>query len=191
MAIGILAGVPAEETRAGVSFPISAAQARDEASEPGIEAVYRANYDLMRFVAGRKFNVPSDDVRPLIHEVFVAYIQYRDRVRDDRAWLVAATCNACRDYWQARGRRDAGFAEGGIERTAEPADLARRMDLCSVLSDLRPRDREVLRLRFVEGYTPRELAARLATTVPYAKKLVHKSVARARRLVEARAGVHR
>ena len=191
MAIGILADIPAEETRAGVSFPITEAQTRDEARKPGIEAVYRANYDVMRFVAGRKFNVPSDDVRPLIHEVFVSYIEYRARVRNDRAWLVAATCNACRDYWQARGRRDARFAEGGVEHVPEPADLARRVDLHGVLSELRPRDREVLRLRFIEGYTPKELAVRLETTVPYAKKLVHKSVARARRLVEARAGVHR
>jgi RNA polymerase sigma factor (sigma-70 family) len=174
-----------------VSFPTSEAQSTSEAREPGIEAVYRANYDLMRFVAGRKFNVPPDDVRPLIHEVFVAYIQYRHRVRDDRAWLVAATCNACRDYWGARGRRDAGTAGENVESSSEPDDLVQRVDLRGILSELRPRDREVLRLRFVEGYTPKELAIRLDTTIPYAKKLVHKSVARARRLVEARAGVHR
>src|SRR5436305_7537167 len=36
-----------------------------------VEAAYEGTYDLLRFIASRRFRIPECDVRPLIHDVFV------------------------------------------------------------------------------------------------------------------------
>jgi DNA-directed RNA polymerase specialized sigma24 family protein len=63
-------------------------------------AAYNAHYEAMRFIAAQKFGVPQADVRPLIHDVFLAYMRHVAVIGDDRGWLVTATRNACMNYWR-------------------------------------------------------------------------------------------
>ena len=68
-----------------------------------IERVYLEHAPLLRRVAVRKFGIPPADADTLVHDVFAAYIANPGAVRSDlRAYLIAAICNASRNYWRTK-----------------------------------------------------------------------------------------
>jgi RNA polymerase sigma factor (sigma-70 family) len=149
-------------------------------------AAYRAHYDLLRFVAGRKFRVPSEDVRPLVHDVFVAFLRNEAKIgqtaEDERSWLVGATCNACRYYWRKHG--GAGSPPATVDAPIDPLavveEAAQRLLLAGVLRRLPERCRELLVRRYGEGYTPDEIASWQSLTHGSAKNLISKCLLAAR-----------
>ncbi|HEY2091281.1 MAG TPA: sigma-70 family RNA polymerase sigma factor [Thermoanaerobaculia bacterium] len=154
---------------------------------------YEAHYELLEYIAVQKFHVPDADVRPLIHDIFVAYMRNRARIQKPRAWLVGAAFNSCRLYWRERGREDE-MCHGSSETcdvAAAADDVAARVDLGTVLRRLPRQCREVLHLRFFEEYSSEEIARHFATTVGYARKMVHRCVLSARELFTRMARVRR
>lgn len=155
-----------------------------EGTDDSTGDLYRRYYPLLAYLASQRFRVPEDDVKPLVHEVFVSYLRDRSRVTDPRAWLVGATCNRCRFYWRTRGRHTATVSEfDEAEITCDPADVAARVDLAAALRRLSPRCREVLRLRFEEDYSSAALAEHFDTTPDYAKKMVYRCAAEIREML--------
>lgn len=144
-----------------------------------VAAAYHEHYRVLEYVAVQKFRIPEEDVRGLIHEVFVAFIKARQKVYDERAWLVGAMCNHCRLYWRAHGR-DSGALPLGEEGTCDAEDVAKRVDVSTMLRRLPRRCREVLHLRFFEEYSSEEIASHFATTIQYARKMVYRCVCAAR-----------
>jgi RNA polymerase sigma factor (sigma-70 family) len=146
-----------------------------------IAAAYDAHYDVLRFIASQKFNVPAADVRPLLHDVFVSYIRHSAGVSDDRSWLVTTTRNACRNYW-----RDRKPTEPIPETLLDPHQLAddvgARVDVARLLRRLPQRCRMVLWLRYVDGVGPEEIAHRCAASDSpgYGRQLVHRCLRAAR-----------
>lgn len=154
-----------------------------------VGSAYRRNYELLRFLATQRFCVPAEDVRAIIHDVFVSYMRHYPRIRNERAWLVGALSNACREYWIRCERRDvleSLLKDGSSSQRSD--SVTERVDVAAVLAQLSSRCREVLRLRFLEGCSTDELAASLATTANNAKQLVHRCTASARAIATA---VHR
>jgi RNA polymerase sigma factor (sigma-70 family) len=158
-----------------------------------IHEAYEAHYQVLEYIAVQKFHVPDEDVRPLIHDIFVAYIRNRNRVQKPRSWLVGAAFNSCRMYWRERGREDEMCrGEGEVcDLAAAADDVAARVDVGTVLRRLPRQCREVLHLRFYEEYSSAELAHHFATTVGYARKMVHRCVLNARALLARMVGVRR
>ncbi len=152
--------------------PLKAAGAEEHTA-----AVYAGVYRLLEYVAAIRFHVPREDVRPLVHDVFVSYLRNRDRIRDERSWLVAAMYNACRDYLSAKVP-----ASLVSDASIPPDPVAERADLVAVLGQLSSQCRYALRLRFVEGYSTEEAATRLGTNANNVKQIVHRCLARARAL---------
>ncbi len=152
--------------------PLKTASADDQTA-----AVYAGVYRLLEYVATMRFAVPREEVRPLVHDVFVSYLRNRDRIRDDKSWLVAAMYNACRDY-----RRPIGTQSLLPDATAPRDPVAERVDLVAVLAQLSSQCRYALRLRFVEGYSTEEIAVRLGKTANNTKQIIHRCLARARAL---------
>jgi RNA polymerase sigma factor (sigma-70 family) len=144
-----------------------------------VAAAYHEHYRVLEYIAVQKFSVPDEDVRGVIHEVFVAFIKARKKVYDERAWLVGAMCNHCRLYWRAHGR-DAGALPLDEEGECDAEDVVKRIDVSAVLRRLAPRCREVLHLRFFEEYSSEEIATHYATTIQYARKMVYRCVCAAR-----------
>ncbi|MGH9419944.1 MAG: hypothetical protein ACRD3J_08225, partial [Thermoanaerobaculia bacterium] len=97
-----------------------------------VAAAYKEHYRVLEYIAVQKFRVPGEDVRGLIHEVFVAFIRGRKKVYDERAWLVGAMCNHCRLYWRARGR-DAGALPLEEKGAFDAEDVTKRVDVSTVL----------------------------------------------------------
>ena len=95
-----------------------------------IERVYLEHAPLLRRVAIRKFSIPTADADTLVHDVFAAYIANPGAVRSDlRAYLIAAICNASRNYWRSKEMQERVFA---FRRTAhDPAFPQFLRDLAS------------------------------------------------------------
>ena len=163
-------------------FPYHAV-AREELSSSSraseVEALYREHRTLLFFVARRKFGVPSHDSEALVQDVFLAYLQCDAPIRNIRAWLVAAMCNASRHYLRRQDRYVELPSEEELRLVVEAGThlmLAKRL-----LSTIPRKEQEALRLRFFEGLDHKELAAALDTTERYAQKLVMKALSRLRR----------
>lgn len=115
----------------------------------------------------------------------MSYLTAGCRIDNPKAWLVGAVCNASRRYWRERARRE--HTEGtSIDDLATPPEvvdidrLEREILVRRLLEELQPRQREVLRLHYFDGFTATEIADKLDTTVRYAQKLIWKALSKAR-----------
>lgn len=81
-------------------------------------------------------------------------------------------------------RRSFGGARPGSNHasTDEQATAAAAADLAkTVLAPLSDRDRELLHLRFINGYDATEIASQLGTTAANVRVMIHRALDRARR----------
>lgn len=161
---------------------------------PDWEAVYRDNvervYGLMFAKVGNRA-----DAEDLTAEVFLAALgpmRISASVGEVRAYLSATARTVLAGHWRRNfGREVTMFsdtldvpqptaAEADPDNSAEPtaaASLAQRM-----LAGLPEQYRQVLRLRFLQGYSVRETAAALGVSVSNAKVLQHRALRRAAQL---------
>ncbi len=145
-----------------------------------VAAAYDAHYDALRFIAAQRFRVPSADVRPLIHDVFVAYMRHVAGIGDDRGWLITATRHACLKYWRD-AKPGSPLPEGVLlDPRALRDDVAIRLDLATVLRRIPKRCREVLFRRYVDGAEPGDIAAGLSKKPSYGRQIVHRCLRAAR-----------
>lgn len=150
-----------------------------------IAAAYDTHYDLMRYVAARRFHVPPADIRPLIHDVFIAFIRHSTAIANERSWLIAAVSNACRNYWRDKKPTEALPDVTDMARMAD--DVSARVDVLRLLSRIPLRCRAVLWLRYVDGLSAEEIAGRCASSESggYGRQLIHRCL---RAVREALAG---
>jgi RNA polymerase sigma-70 factor (ECF subfamily) len=136
--------------------------------EPALRA-----YLLKRFPA-----LPDHD--DVVQETYLRMLRMREKVRDDcaKAYLFAVARNAAIDLFR---RRRASPCEAGshleeLPAMADTPDAAALLDasqrqqtLFEAVSALPPRCREVMILRYIEGLSARDIAARLGMAVPTVK----------------------
>ncbi|MEO8381790.1 MAG: sigma-70 family RNA polymerase sigma factor [Acidobacteriota bacterium] len=178
----ILTGVPAP---AGRTMLETADSSGSIERADRLAAVYRDNYPVLSALAGRRFRVPDSDVQGVIHEVFVSFLRHERKIRDTRAWLVGAVCKASRKYWST-GRREesADFTDCADPKPVLDTLMA-RVDALHALRKLGERCREVVRLRFFEGFDFTELASRFSITEGSAKLKLARCMQTARQLMRA------
>ena len=157
---------------------------------PGsVQAIYLDHVLLLRHVAVRKFNVPPADAEALVHDVFIHYLTSARPVRKNlRAYLVAAICNASRNYWRSRRVEDRVFVEDATDFSIADdviEGLTLRLLIASILSRLGSRCSEVLRRYYLEGEDTRSIAAAMDTTATNVNYLMHVCRKRARDAYEA------
>ncbi len=147
--------------------------------------LYDDNLSLLVGIAERKFQVPAVDAEALAHEVFLSYLRRRNEIRDLHSWLVGAICHACRYFWRQNGRRTEQLDQASALLRPDPSSAGIRDALPDqiaareALEGLPPRYQEILRLRYYEGYSIREIADYLGVTAKYTQKLVAKCLRRA------------
>jgi RNA polymerase sigma factor (sigma-70 family) len=161
--------------------------------DPDFVEIYSDNLRLLVAIAVRKFHVPEVDAEALAHEVFLSYLKRGDEVRDLHAWLIGAICHASRYYWRQRGNRTEQLDPMTAVLRPDPAsagivdDLPTQLAVREILDLLPPRSQEILRLRYFEGYSIREIADYLGVTAKYTQKLVGKCLRLAQETFNARA----
>lgn len=174
VAFAILSGV--SEPMADQALPSVGTDLEDRA-----DAAYRNHYALLHFIAARRFGIPEADAENVVHDVFVRFLRHRNRIMDDRSWLVAAVCNASRDFWRAPERREEARVP---EQTVSVSEtLVAHLDVATLMGSLPEKCRNLLRRKFCDGCSSDELAVEYETTSGYAKLMVHRCLTAARALL--------
>jgi RNA polymerase sigma-B factor len=105
--------------------------------------------------------------------------------------LVASAAYHASSLSQPGGGGDEGAGEtlGDTIGTAEHGFAAAedRATLDRMLASVKPRDREVLRLRFDEDLTQAEIGARIGVSKMQVSRIIHQSIARLRTIAESAA----
>ena len=158
------------------------------------EELYLDHAFLLRRIAVRKFGIPEDEAETLVHDVFVGYlVRPRDVYHNIRSYLIAAVCNASRNYWRARQTCDRYLPSEPDSVPAEipgrPEDdvlegLSARMMVGATLARLGSRCREVLCRYYLEGEDTASIAAALDTTASNVNYLMHVCRRKARRIYD-------
>jgi len=190
---------PAEPTPPEFEMPPMAPEAHDDPQpvQPpcGVDAavfanIYEENCGLLVSLAVRKFQVPAVDAEALAHEVFLSYLRHADEIRDLHHWLVGAICNASRYYWRKHGRNIEQLDTEVAAERPDPqlqdvlTDLPNHIAIAEVLEAMPPRWAHILRLRYFEGYSIKEIAEHLGVTSKYTQKLVTKCLRRAEEIFD-------
>lgn len=113
------------------------------------------------------YRIPSEDAEDVLQQALLALLFRWERVRDPESWLFGTVKRHCLMYWRTHKRRIYSAVDSTIlEWLSEPiapsqekADLL--CDLESLINQLPPRCRSILRLRFKLGYEPPEVARML------------------------------
>ena len=151
------------------------------------EAVYEQYFELLVQIATYKFHVPESEAETLAHDVLMGYLRKAATVVELRRWLVGAICHASRHYWRLNGRTVAAEPDAELDRV-DPASvrildsLTDQIAAREALDCLKPRCRQILHMRYFEGCTINEVAARLGVKPKYAQKLIANCLRRAERL---------
>jgi RNA polymerase sigma factor (sigma-70 family) len=159
-----------------------------DAVQPAFDAVYAGYRTLLRRLAIRKFNVPPRDAEDLVQDVFATYIANASRVRDVRAYLIGAICNAARHY---RRREEASpFCDATPLPTASDEalaeDVSRSLTLAAALGQLGPRCQETLKRFYLLGEKAVDIARSRSQSANYISRLLNYCRNKARELYEAR-----
>jgi RNA polymerase sigma-70 factor (ECF subfamily) len=148
------------------------------AEDDPVSSVYDAYREFLVALVCRKFRVPADDALGLVHEVFLSFMRCRGDIANQRAWLVAAACNAARGYW--RGRRTTNDSLELIANEGRACDVDVIIRVAEILRKLPERWRRILEMHYLEGRSTKEIAEILHTTPGYAEQLVHEGLVHAR-----------
>lgn len=126
--------------------------------------------------------IPPEDAEDLLQESVFALLHKWEGVRNPEAWLLATLRNRCTLYW--RRRRDERFQPVDLLRLdalagpqAPPQEREElRHDLNVALSHLTEEERNILRLRFEQGWESAEIAAELGFGSEGLRRLTSRSV---------------
>jgi RNA polymerase sigma factor (sigma-70 family) len=172
------------------------AHAVDVVSSPhAVEEAYRLQYELLLHISTRRFSVPRHDAEGLVHEVFVSYLASSHEIRDARAYLVGAICNASRYYWRSHGRLET--LPSDFDHRTDPSaamlsdSMATRITISETIKRLHEKCQKTLRLKYWDGCSAAEVAAAFSTTNRYAEKLIHKCLKKAHEIYNTLNGVGR
>lgn len=131
----------------------------------------------------RHYQIPAQDAEDLIQEIFVSFVRHFRTVQSPEAWLTNALKYQCLLYWRKRRKQlyqavDAGLLEILAEHQTPEAERADRVrDVEKLLGRIPRRCREVLRLRYGLGFTPREVAGKLGYQRSSVSNIVRRCVA--------------
>jgi RNA polymerase sigma factor (sigma-70 family) len=88
--------------------------------EAAFEQLYRDLETVFRRIAVRKFGIPDEDAKTIVHDVFIGYLANPGIVRGDvRAYLLSAVCNCCRNWRRSRLTESRVFSPDDAHDVAE------------------------------------------------------------------------
>jgi RNA polymerase sigma factor (sigma-70 family) len=153
------------------------------------EALYIEYGVLMRSIAMRRYNIPPDDAEALVHDIFTAYLQRREHVRELKGWLIGAIGNASKDYLRRRKREEPLLPEHDEKPDQAAEENAERfmlhMTVAMVMARLGEKCRETLRRYYFHEESKESIARELATSPGYVLQLLVSCRRRVRELYDA------
>jgi len=102
------------------------------------------------------------DADDIVQEAYVRLLRHSPAIDDPqelRRYVFRVASNLITDRWRQR-KREAPASEAP-EAVANPRDAVQRLDMERTFRQLRPRDRQLMWLAYVEGASHRDIAAGL------------------------------
>lgn len=130
-----------------------------------------------------RYRIPVDDAEDVLHEAMLALLYRWDRVRDPESWLAGTLKRHCLMYWRKKRRQvDVAVDSTLLEWFSQPVAPSQERtdmlcDLDTLLERLPTRCRSLLRLRFLRGFEPIEIAVRLGYSPSSIGKITHRCLA--------------
>ena len=145
--------------------------------ESGFEALYRRNVAPLRAYVVRVIGsvTPADDI---VQESFLRLLRAPPPIDDPgqlRAYLFRIASNLIHDHWrrQERERKSANHYSSEPE-TVSP-DISLKLDMTRLFDQLRPQQRQLMWLAYVEGADHREIAVALGLGERSVRVLLHRA----------------
>lgn len=159
------------------------------------EEIYR---ELRKELLGRaRFLIDDGDLADdIVHDAFLVYLRHvtghGTTIEDPRAYLLACISKIARnerERTRRRGRRMAMYSPLPRQREGHDDAASEVQDLCErVLCGLPPADRELLRLRYIEGLPATVIAARSGASAGAVTDRLYRARRRAREVAYAELG---
>jgi RNA polymerase sigma factor (sigma-70 family) len=153
------------------------------------EALYIEYGVLLRAIAIRRYNIPPDDAEALVHDIFTAYLQRREYVRELKGWLIGAIGNASKDYLRRRKREEPLLPEHDQKPDQVAEEKAERwmlnLTVAAVVARLGEKCRETIRRYYFNEESKESIAEQLATSPGYVLQLLVSCRRRVRELYDA------
>lgn len=146
------------------------------------EIIYQTYRQLMFYVANRILE-NDQDAEDVVHDAFLKVIEYIDRIDrprcpQTRAFIVTITENKAIDLYRKRKNHSIVPLEEeyiGILERSKIEQVEESDSLTQAILSLPGRYREVLLLKYAQGYSMDEIAVLLSTTVENVKKLIQRA----------------
>ena len=145
--------------------------------EAGFESFYRRPAAPLRGYVVRTIGsaASADDI---VQEAFLRLLRAPPPTDDPeqvRAYLFRIAGNLVRDHWR-KMKRDRRSTESYVhENDPVPDDASQRLDMTRVFEQLRPQQRQLMWLAYVEGADHREIAAALGVGERSVRVLLHRA----------------
>ena len=134
----------------------------------------------------RSCNIPGQDAEDLVQDTFIEVIRKWDTLYSKEGWILGTLRFKCTKYWKDRRADPAESMDlPAIDSLCPPLPPPQEKqdemrDLRHLLRRLGKRHQQVLRLRFVLGFNPREVADHLGYCPSSIRKLALRAVSRLR-----------
>ena len=140
------------------------------------EALYTEYGVLLRSIAMRRYNIPPDDAEALVHDIFMAYLQRREHIRELKGWLIGAVGNASKDYLRKRKREEPLLPEHDDKPDQAAEEQADRwmmnMTVATVVARLGEKCRETIRRYYFHEESKESIAEQMSTSPGYVLQLL-------------------
>jgi RNA polymerase sigma-70 factor (ECF subfamily) len=144
--------------------------------EESFDALYRLTAAPLRAYVARVLGnaTQADDI---VHDAYLRLLRNPPATRDTRelrAFVFRIASNLITDSWR-RGRHERGGPDerGDVLHTSEP-NVALQLDMARLFERLRPQQRQLMWLAYVEGADHREIAAALGLRERSIRVLLHR-----------------
>lgn len=144
------------------------------------ETLVRVRPALERVLGG--YDIPPEDAEDVLQDTYLTLLYKWEKVQCPEAWLIGTLRKKCIMYWRKRRKRFFDAMETGLlELLLEPErPLQENRDLCRdferVLGRLPPRCQKLLRLRFVLGLGPGEVAEEMGYQASSIRKITSRCI---------------
>ena len=162
--------------------------ARDRAR---FEQLFRTYGGLMFHVANRILN-NEQDAEDAVQQAFFVILKNIEKISDvpcprTRSFVVTIVERKAIDLYRSKQRRAAlplEDADCGLALPSEADGIHARSDLAGAMAALPPRYRELLFLKYDNGYADQEIAEMCSMTVSNVKKTIQRAKKRLERILE-------
>lgn len=158
--------------------------AEPETNWSKFEIIYREYRNLMFYVANRILQ-NDQDAEDTVHQAFLKIIEVLDKIEvpvcpQTKGFVVTVTERKAIDLYRSRSRKPVEPLEEREEYTpsGDPDAVVDRIQIAQAIAALPARYREVLLLRYDNGYSVPEIAQLLSMTQASVKKTIQRAKGR-------------